>query len=41
MIKVWIDRNIKGDPVIWCVVIALSLMSVLVVYSATRSLAYK
>jgi cell division protein FtsW len=41
MIKAWIDRNIKGDPVIWCVVIALSLMSVLVVYSATRSLAYK
>ncbi len=41
MIKEWVEKNIKGDPMIWCVVIALSLMSVLVVYSATRSLAYK
>ncbi len=40
-IKAWIDKNIKGDPIIWCVVLGLSLMSVLVVYSATGTLAYK
>jgi cell division protein FtsW len=32
---------LKGDKVIWSVVIALSLFSILVVYSATGSLAYK
>lgn len=41
MIKAWADRNLKGDPVIWAVVFALSIASILVVYSATGSLAYK
>lgn len=41
MIKSWVDRNLKGDPIIWVVVFALSLMSILVVYSATGTLAYK
>jgi cell division protein FtsW len=31
----------KGDPVIWYIVAALSLISILVVYSATQSLAFK
>ena len=31
----------KGDKVIWAIVIVLSLVSLLVVYSATNSLAYK
>ena len=35
------DRHLHGDPVIWCVVLALGLLSVLVVYSATGTLAYK
>ena len=35
MIKDWIDKNLKGDPVIWAIVIALSILSILVVYSAT------
>lgn len=39
--KAWIDRNFKGDPIIWGIVILLSLFSILVVYSATGSLAYK
>jgi cell division protein FtsW len=39
--KEWIDRNFKGDPIIWGIVILLSLFSILVVYSATGSLAYK
>ena len=41
MIKSWADRNLKGDPVIWFVVLALSVLSILVVYSATGTLAYK
>ena len=40
-IKIWIKNNIKGDPVIWCVVVLLALMSIMVVYSATGTLAYK
>lgn len=35
-----LDR-VKGDKVIWFVVIMLSIISVLAVYSATRSIAYK
>ncbi len=41
MIKVWIDKNLKGDPVIWGIVLALSILSILVVYSATGTLAYR
>ncbi|MEQ9467400.1 MAG: FtsW/RodA/SpoVE family cell cycle protein [Ekhidna sp.] len=40
-IKDWAYRNLKGDPVIWFIVLILSLFSILVVYSATGSLAYK
>ncbi len=40
MIKEWADRHIQGDPVIWYIVLALSILSVLVVYSATGTLAY-
>lgn len=36
----WMQRNLKGDPVIWFIVLLLSLFSILVVYSATGSLAY-
>ena len=39
--KAWIDEQFKGDPIIWGIVILLSLFSILVVYSATGSLAYK
>ncbi|MGD1841696.1 MAG: FtsW/RodA/SpoVE family cell cycle protein [Thermonemataceae bacterium] len=35
------SRYFKGDPVIWYIVVALSVISILVVYSATQSLAYK
>jgi cell division protein FtsW len=41
MIKKWVDENLKGDPVIWVIVVALSILSILVVYSATGTLAYK
>ncbi|MFC2107115.1 FtsW/RodA/SpoVE family cell cycle protein [Bacteroidota bacterium] len=34
-------RNIKGDKVIWVVVILLSIFSILAVYSSTGTLAYK
>ncbi len=40
-LKIWTDKHIQGDPVIWLVVICLSVISILVVYSATGSLAYK
>lgn len=40
-LKEWTDKNIQGDPVIWLVVLCLSVISILVVYSATGSLAYK
>ncbi len=41
MIKIWAEKHVKGDPVIWIIVLALSILSVLVVYSATGTLAYK
>ncbi|MEM9327076.1 MAG: FtsW/RodA/SpoVE family cell cycle protein [Bacteroidota bacterium] len=40
-IKGWCYRNLKGDPVIWFIVFVLSLFSIVVVYSATGSLAYR
>jgi len=40
-IKQWADTNIKGDQLIWTIVIALALISVFVVYSATGALAYR
>jgi cell division protein FtsW len=41
MIREWIKNNLKGDPVIWAIVIALSILSIFVVYSATGTLAYR
>ncbi len=40
-LKIWVEKNVKGDPVIWIVTIILALMSILTVYSATGTLAYK
>ncbi|OEK03478.1 cell division protein FtsW [Roseivirga sp. 4D4] len=40
-IKEWTDKHIQGDPVIWLVVICLSVFGILVVYSAAGSLAYR
>src|SRR6478752_2025155 len=39
--KEWADENLQGDRVIWAVVFALSIISVLVVYSSIGTLAYK
>jgi cell division protein FtsW len=36
-----INKNRKGDPFIWGVVFILALLSMLLIYSATSSLAYK
>ena len=41
MVRTFIEKNLKGDPIIWLIVFILSLMSMLVVYSATGTLAYK
>ena len=40
-IKIWLQRNLKGDPVLWGIVILFSMISIAVVYSATGTLAYK
>jgi cell division protein FtsW len=40
-IKAWLQKNLKGDPIIWAIIIALCLISILVVYSSTGALAYK
>ena len=40
-IKTWLKDNLKGDPVIWGVVCGLSALSILAVYSASGSLAYR
>jgi cell division protein FtsW len=39
--KTWADNNLQGDRVIWAVVFALSLISVMVVYSSIGTLAYR
>lgn len=39
--KSWAQRNLHGDPVIWVVAFMLSIISILVVYSATGSLAFR
>lgn len=40
-IKIWAKKNLQGDPVIWFICFALSILSILVVYSATGPLAFK
>lgn len=40
-IKEWADKNLQGDKVIWAVVFALSMISIMVVYSSIGTLAYK
>jgi cell division protein FtsW len=40
-VKEWADKNLQGDRVIWAVVFALSLISILVVYSSIGTLAFK
>lgn len=40
-VKNWLQRNLKGDAVLWGIVIVFSLISMAVVYSATGTLAYK
>jgi len=37
----WLQRNLKGDPILWAIVILFSVISIAVVYSATGTLAYK
>ena len=40
-IKTWANKHLQGDPVIWGVTICLSVIGILVVYSASGSLAYR
>lgn len=41
MLRDWIEKNFKGDLYIWFIILVFSIMSVLVVYSATGTLAYQ
>lgn len=40
-VKLWLQRNLKGDPILWGIVLLFSFISIAVVYSATGTLAYK
>ncbi|MCA8829332.1 FtsW/RodA/SpoVE family cell cycle protein [Hymenobacter pini] len=40
-ITTWLRQNLKGDPVLWGIVLLFSFISIAVVYSATGTLAYK
>ncbi|OON67275.1 FtsW/RodA/SpoVE family cell cycle protein [Hymenobacter sp. CRA2] len=40
-VKNWLRNNLKGDPVLWAIVLMFSFISIAVVYSATGTLAYK
>jgi cell division protein FtsW len=40
-VKLWLQRNLKGDPILWAIVLLFSFISIAVVYSATGTLAYK
>jgi cell division protein FtsW len=40
-LKDWADKNLQGDKVIWAVAFALSILSIMVVYSSIGTLAYK
>ncbi|MGI4885097.1 MAG: FtsW/RodA/SpoVE family cell cycle protein [Janthinobacterium lividum] len=37
----WLQRNLKGDPILWAIVLIFSVISIAVVYSATGTLAYR
>ncbi|MHB9147189.1 MAG: FtsW/RodA/SpoVE family cell cycle protein [Candidatus Amoebophilus sp.] len=41
VINRWLKDNLKGDPVIWGITFLLAILSILVVYSAASSLAYR
>ncbi len=40
-IKAIFQRSLKGDPILWAIVLLFSFISIAVVYSATGTLAYK
>jgi cell division protein FtsW len=40
-INQWLMRNLKGDPFIWAIMLILAVFSILAVYSAASSLAYR
>jgi len=41
VVKQWKKINLHGDPVIWAITFCLAILSILVVYSSTSSLAYR
>jgi cell division protein FtsW len=41
LITNWLRQNLKGDPILWGIVLLFSFISIAVVYSSTGTLAYK
>ncbi|MDX2195914.1 MAG: FtsW/RodA/SpoVE family cell cycle protein [Cytophagales bacterium] len=39
--KIWLKRNLQGDPIIWAVAILLALISIAAVYSSSGAIAVK
>jgi cell division protein FtsW len=40
-LKIWIGKNIKGDPIIWGIILVLSVFSLIIVYSSVGTLTLK
>lgn len=40
-INQWLRNNLKGDPLIWAIMLVLAILSILAVYSASSALAYR
>ncbi|MHA7877444.1 MAG: FtsW/RodA/SpoVE family cell cycle protein [Bacteroidota bacterium] len=40
-INQWLRNNLKGDPIIWAIMLVLAILSILAVYSASSALAYR
>ena len=40
-ISQWLRNNLKGDPLIWAIMLVLAILSILAVYSASSALAYR
>ena len=41
LVNRWLKNNLKGDPIIWAIALVLAIFSILLVYSAVSSLAYR
>lgn len=40
-LKIWLEKNMKGDPIIWGIILVFSFFSLIIVYSSVGSLTLK